>query len=79
MLSNPARVIPAQLKVLIMPAESRYEPLKPITVGGIIMLNDRDEKKPQELVEPLPDPTYTAVDDEGPEPEPPEPFEYIED
>ena len=25
------------------------------------------------------DPIYTAVDDEGPEPDPPEPFEYIED
>ncbi|XP_062521379.1 26S proteasome non-ATPase regulatory subunit 1-like [Corticium candelabrum] len=79
MLANPARVIPVQLRVLSMPSGSRYEPLKLVNVGGVIMLSDKDEEQPQELVESLPDPIYTAVDDEGPEPDPPEPFEYIED
>lgn len=31
LLENPARVMPAQLKVLIMPETCRYQPFKPVT------------------------------------------------
>lgn len=31
LLENPARVMPAQLKVLIMPDTCRYQPFKPVT------------------------------------------------
>ena len=32
MIKNPSRAIPPQLKVVIMPEESRYTPLKPVSV-----------------------------------------------
>jgi len=77
MLSNPARVIRPQLKVIQMPDNSRYKPVKDLSIGGIIMLKDLNTQAPEILVEPV-----TAggpkVEDEK-EPEPPEPFEYIED
>lgn len=31
LLENPARVMPAQLKVLTMPETCRYQPFKPVT------------------------------------------------
>ncbi|XP_065841251.1 26S proteasome non-ATPase regulatory subunit 1-like [Oscarella lobularis] len=79
MLQNPSRVVPSQLRVLTVAENSRYEPIKAVTVGGILMLIDTKSEQPEELVEPLKVPTVAKVDDEGPEPEPPEPFEYIED
>lgn len=33
LLENPARVMPAQLKVLTMPETCRYQPFKPVTVA----------------------------------------------
>lgn len=32
MLENPARVMSAQLKVLIMPETCRYQPFKPVSI-----------------------------------------------
>lgn len=32
LLENPARVMPAQLKVLTMPESCRYQPFKPVSV-----------------------------------------------
>lgn len=34
LLENPARVMPAQLKVLIMPESCRYQPFKPVGASG---------------------------------------------
>lgn len=31
LLENPARAMPAQLKVLTMPESCRYQPFKPVT------------------------------------------------
>merc|ERR1711963_851570 len=41
LLSNPARVMKAQLKVVSM-EDSKYRPMKDMSIGGVIML-DRAE------------------------------------
>lgn len=75
MLDNPARAIPAQLKVISLPADSRYKPIKPIITGGIFLLLDSQKEEPEELIEPL-QVNIPGKEDEEPEPEPPEPFEW---
>ncbi|OCT57605.1 hypothetical protein XELAEV_18003248mg [Xenopus laevis] len=77
LLENPARVMPAQLKVLSMPEGSRYQPFKPLSNGGIIILRDTSEEEEQ-LVEPVAA-HGPKIEEEEQEPEPPEPFEYIDD
>jgi len=77
-VENPARVMPAQLKVLSLPIGCRYQPLKPVSIGGIILLRDAQEDEPEELIEPLPATTTAGTEEEEDEPEPPEPFEYTE-
>ncbi|XP_050414052.1 26S proteasome non-ATPase regulatory subunit 1 isoform X2 [Patella vulgata] len=77
MLSNPARTMKAQLKVLSMADESRYRPVKEVVNGGIIMLKNSKPEEEEEIVE-----TVIAGGpkiEEEEEPEPPEPFEYTED
>lgn len=76
-LENPARVLPAQLKVLSMPEGTRYQPFKPLSIGGIIILRDTSEEEEQ-LVEPVAA-HGPKIEEEEQEPEPPEPFEYIDD
>lgn len=78
MLSNPARVLPSQLKVISLESGSRYQSLKPISSGGILMLKDTQSEKPEELIEPIVV-VLPGQDDEEDEPSPPEPFEYTED
>uniref|UniRef100_A0A7I2V479 26S proteasome non-ATPase regulatory subunit 1 n=1 Tax=Homo sapiens TaxID=9606 RepID=A0A7I2V479_HUMAN len=77
LLDNPARVMPAQLKVLTMPETCRYQPFKPLSIGGIIILKDTSEDI-EELVEPVAA-HGPKIEEEEQEPEPPEPFEYIDD
>uniref|UniRef100_A0A6I8RPL9 26S proteasome non-ATPase regulatory subunit 1 n=1 Tax=Xenopus tropicalis TaxID=8364 RepID=A0A6I8RPL9_XENTR len=77
LLENPARVMPAQLKVLSMPEGTRYQPFKPLSIGGIIILRDTSEEEEQ-LVEPVAA-HGPKIEEEEQEPEPPEPFEYIDD
>ena len=77
LLDNPARVMPAQLKVLSMPETCRYQPFKPLSIGGIIILKDTSEDI-EELVEPVAA-HGPKIEEEEQEPEPPEPFEYIDD
>ncbi|XP_072428502.1 26S proteasome non-ATPase regulatory subunit 1 [Chiloscyllium punctatum] len=77
LLENPARVMPAQLKVLVMPEGCRYQPFKPLSIGGIIILKDTSEDT-EELVEPVAA-HGPKIEEEEEEPEPPEPFEYIDD
>ncbi|XP_065889316.1 26S proteasome non-ATPase regulatory subunit 1-like isoform X1 [Dysidea avara] len=78
MLENPARALPAQLKVVSLPPDARYRPPKPITTGGIFMLVDSQKDEPEELIEPL-QANIPGKEDEEPEPEPPEPFEWHDD
>ncbi|KAI2650136.1 26S proteasome non-ATPase regulatory subunit 1 [Labeo rohita] len=77
MLENPARVMPAQLKVLAMPDSCRYQPFKPLHTGGIIILKDTSEEE-EELVEPV-SAHGPKIEEEEQEPEAPEPFEYIDE
>merc|ERR1712115_373960 len=79
MLSNPARVMKAQLKVISM-EDGKYRPMKDLTIGGVIMLDRStdigvDEK--EEIVEPiLVNRGGASSDDSEEEPAPPEHFEY---
>lgn len=76
-LSNPARVLPQQLRVIQIDASStRYSPVKDLHIGGIILLKDNQNQDPEELVEPV-QAGGPKVEEEK-EPEPPEPFDYIE-
>ncbi|KAM6178413.1 26S proteasome non-ATPase regulatory subunit 1 [Rhynchocyon petersi] len=77
LLDNPARAMPAQLKVLTMTETCRYQPFKPLSIGGIIILKDTSEDI-EELVEPVAA-HGPKIEEEEQEPEPPEPFEYIDD
>lgn len=77
LLENPARVMPAQLKVLSIPEPCRYQPFKPLSLGGIIILKDTSEDV-EELVEPVAA-HGPKIEEEEQEPEPPEPFEYIDE
>ncbi|XP_055849637.1 26S proteasome non-ATPase regulatory subunit 1 [Episyrphus balteatus] len=75
-LQNPARVMRQQLKVLSVPEGQTFTALKDVTIGGIIVMQHTG-KADQELVEPVA--AYGPKNDDAKEPEPPEPFEYIED
>uniref|UniRef100_A0A8C4RSB6 26S proteasome non-ATPase regulatory subunit 1 n=1 Tax=Erpetoichthys calabaricus TaxID=27687 RepID=A0A8C4RSB6_ERPCA len=77
LLENPARVMPAQLKVLSMPETCRYQPFKPLHIGGIIIMKDTSEEE-EELVEPVAA-HGPKIEEEEQEPEAPEPFEYVDD
>eukprot|EP00096_Caligus_rogercresseyi_P009928 TRINITY_DN3477_c0_g1_i4.p1 TRINITY_DN3477_c0_g1~~TRINITY_DN3477_c0_g1_i4.p1 ORF type:complete len:967 (+),score=385.28 TRINITY_DN3477_c0_g1_i4:94-2994(+) len=78
-LSNPARVMKPQLKVTQIEDPHKYKALKDTSIGGIIMMCNQTGEK-DEIVEPVQikkNHVDSAID--GDEPEPPEPFEYIED
>jgi len=49
-ISNPARAIRLQLKVLATPEGSRYHPLKSLHYGGIIMLQDTKAGETEEEI-----------------------------
>merc|ERR1712034_44087 len=82
MLSNPARVMKAQLKVINL-EDGKYRPMKDISIGGIVLL-DRAElgaEEEEQIVEPMEvnKGTTTSTEEEGEEPSPPEPFQWTED
>merc|ERR1712012_531906 len=81
LLSNPARVMKQQLKVISM-EDVRYRPMKDVSIGGVILLDrpelGADEK--EEIVEPiLVNKGGSSTETEEEEPAPPEPFQYTED
>merc|ERR1711920_309085 len=80
MLSNPARVMKAQLKVISL-EDGKYRPMKDLSIGGIVMLNRTDKgDKEEEIVEPMEvNKASTGSEEEGDEPAPPEPFEWREE
>lgn len=75
-LSNPARVMRQQLKTITIVEGSGFTPLKDIAIGGIVMLNHSGDME-QVLVEPVA--AFGPKAEEEKEPEPPEPFEYLDD
>ncbi|CAH8442986.1 unnamed protein product [Heterobilharzia americana] len=57
LLSNPARVMRAQQRYITLPESSRYTTLKPITQGGILMVQDKRPQDAEVLVENVLGPT----------------------
>jgi len=78
-LHNPTRVIKPQLKVISLQKNARYVPLKDVGSGGIIMLRDTQADQPETLVETVKAGGPQVKEEDSSEPEPPEPFEWIED
>lgn len=90
-LTNPARVVPAQEKVIKFLEESRYIPVKPAP-SGFVLLKDLRPNEPEELsLTDAPSSTAAAANAGGSttgqqgsasamsvdeEPAPPQPFEY---
>ncbi|XP_064639152.1 26S proteasome non-ATPase regulatory subunit 1-like [Lineus longissimus] len=79
MLTNPARIMNAQRKVLVNPEGARYTTVKEITHGGILLLKDTTPGETEDIIEPIAAGGPKIDTEEGDEPEPPEPFEYTED
>jgi len=77
-IQNPTRVIKPQLKVISQAKNARYQPLKELSCGGIIMLKDTQSDQPEVIVETV-KAGGPVKEEEQAEPEPPEPFEWIED
>lgn len=77
LLPNPARVLRQQLKVVAMPEDTRYQPMKDIQIGGIILMKDTRPSEPEDLIEPVS--AHCSKVEEEKEPEPPEPFEYLDE
>ena len=76
LLSNPARVIRPQLKVMHMPEGTRYKPVKELNIGGIVMMRDTRKEETEKLVEAVVA-GGPKIEDEK-EPDAPEPFEYLD-
>jgi 26S proteasome regulatory subunit N2 len=76
-LSNPARVLPQQWKVVSL-EECRYSPIKALSPGGVVLFKDTLTDTPEELVEPL-KANVPGQEEEEEEPPPPEPFEWTGD
>ncbi|CAL8114196.1 unnamed protein product [Orchesella dallaii] len=76
-LKNPARVMKQQLRHMEV-NDKRWKPLKDITIGGILVVRDASPSEPIELVQPVAACGPRKDEEEGDEPAPPEPFEYIE-
>jgi 26S proteasome regulatory subunit N2 len=76
-LQNPPRVLRQQLKVVSVAEGAIYQPIKDVTIGGIIMMKCTGQGD-QQLVEPVA--AYgPKSNDDVKEPDAPEPFEYLED
>lgn len=76
MLNNPARVVREQLKYVSLIEGDQYVPLKDISIGGIVIVRNLKPGE-EELVESV-SVLGPKVAEEN-EPEPPEPFEWLED
>ncbi|KAK9512932.1 hypothetical protein O3M35_001237 [Rhynocoris fuscipes] len=76
-LSNPARVMKNQLKVVSLVDSGSYIPLKDVSIGGIIMMRHVKAGSEEQLVEPVV--AFGPKTEDEKEPDPPEPFEYNED
>jgi len=72
---NPCRVVPAQEHLIKFPAGSRYVPVKPGCVSGVLVLRDTRPDEPVVLVTSTA-PTEVEAAEEEAEPAPPEPFDY---
>jgi len=77
-LSNPARIVKSQLRVAQL-EDAKYKAVKDLGIGGIVILDNISGEK-DTIVEPMVVVKADSKDeDEGTEPEPPQPFMYTED
>jgi len=60
-----------------MPAGCRYAPLKELSVGGIILLKNARPSDDEEIIELVA--AGGPKPDDDAEPDPPEPFDYIDE
>jgi len=85
-LTNPARVVPAQEKYIKFLEGSRYMPIRPAR-SGFVLLRDTQPSEPEVLVSsdaPASSPSTGSVSNaqlpasavEDGEPQPPQPFEF---
>merc|ERR1711976_341993 len=51
LLENSFRALPSQLKLLSIPADAKYAPVKSVQSGGIILVNNKKPEEEEELVE----------------------------
>ncbi|XP_063715844.1 26S proteasome non-ATPase regulatory subunit 1-like [Symsagittifera roscoffensis] len=79
LLDNPARVMPQQRKVVCLPEGCGYTSVKPVSLGGIVIVSKVDKESEEELVPPVPLGGSKKQEDDEPEPEAPEEFEWTED
>jgi len=74
-LNNPARVTAGQFRVLTAPKNQRYQPVKEI-LAGCVMLLDTTPEVTEKIVAAKT--ASTALPEEAlDEPEPPAPFDYL--
>jgi len=77
-LTNPARVMKNQLKVVSLVDSGSYVPLKDVSIGGIVMVrHTKAGSEEEQLVEPVA--AFGPKPEDDKEPEPPEPFEYTDE
>ena len=74
MKMNPCRIVPAQENLVKFPSGSRYVPVKPGSVSGLLVLRDTRPTEPVALVTSM-EVAKTEVEPEE-EPAPPAPFNY---
>ena len=77
-LSNPARVVDAQFKVLELPKESRYSPVAK-QLSFVTVLRDTDPDAPEDIVERTVAITGLDSGEQEEEADAPEPFEFKEE
>ena len=69
-----------QLRVIAVDDVSQYRPTKEVSKGGIIMMRRASAAiDTDEIYVDLVAATHPGMAEDEPEPEPPEPFEYIEE
>jgi len=77
-LSNPARIVKSQLRVVQL-EDAKYKAVKDLGIGGIVIVDNISGEK-DTIVEPMVVVKADSKDEEeGTEPEPPQPFMYTED
>ena len=67
-----------QLKVISLAKNSRYQPLKDVNNGGIIVMRDTQSDQPEVIVETV-KAGGPVKEEETSEPAPPEPFEWVDE
>ena len=68
-----------KLKAITQSKNARYQTLKDVSYGGIIILRDMQSDQPETIVETVKAGGPVKEEETSTEPEAPEPFEWTED